>query len=158
MSLYFSGFWHVYQLQNYTYLQADWLQLYNLLFPVNEILLHKQTKTAQCLGSFPHLDLIIKNGEVLGCKLWVACNQFVRETFPDTECSVHTVNDQAVSNVKSNLKTPLTRLPSHAAKPRARSEFLSDGSRSHRDQLQVKRQFDWNGSLMDLWQMSLSQY
>lgn len=54
---------------------------------------------------FPHLDLIIKNGEVLGCKLWVACKRFVRETFLDTERPAQTVNDQVVSNVKSNLKT-----------------------------------------------------
>lgn len=73
---------------------------------------------ALAASSFPHLDLIIKNGEVLGCKLWVACNQFVRETFPDMECPVQAVNDQAVSNVKSNLKTLSTRLPSHAAQPR----------------------------------------
>lgn len=101
---------------------------------------------ALAASSFPHLDLIIKNWEVLGCRLWVACNQFVRETFPDMECPVQAVNDQAVSNVKSNLKTASTRLPSHAAQPHASiitdSELhkgSSHGGRSDQDQWWVKK-------------------
>lgn len=66
----------------YTICFSHWMEFLSKLTKLHNVL---------AASSFLHLDLIIKNGEVLRCKLWVACNQFVRETFLDMEHRVYAV-------------------------------------------------------------------